>query len=466
MTSTAHHTLNAPAATDAPHTSPEVIAPSSEASALGADMTSASPPGSRSNGRRLVGIDIARALALIGMFTQHIHIADSEGASSTGWVSWLFEESAGRASVLFFLLSGVSLAMIHRSGSFSATPSVLRRRGFLLLTGGILLTQSVWSASILQHYGLVFLLAPWLLRLKRRGLGFVTAAGLIGGPIAMLWLPRFNDDVLGWWTGGTGGWLIRQAWDLAVSGIYPMVIWIGFFTLGMLIGRTRIELRRTAAAIAIGGVAATLLFGSAARVLTEQDADYGYVDIAATETEPGTSTADIDNLTDAELGTSLQVEQSDIGSEVDKFGSDFYDDATFGSDGPIEWRSLYDTTGHSGAMGWTLQTSGIAAAILGLALLIPSRARRLLHPLAALGSMSLTAYLVHIALVTDVWDAHVTDAGWSVTNQEFAFAGLVATMTLTCMAFHRWLGVGPLEKLLKHFTLRRGDRTSHEGQPH
>ncbi len=385
---------------------------------------------------RLVGVDIARALALIGMFTQHAHVGGETGESSTGWVGWLFTESAGRAAVLFFVLSGVSLAMIHRNGSASARPVVLRRRGFLLLAGGLLLTISIWPASILQHYGAVFLVAPWLLQLSRHWLAIASGLGLIGGPVAMLWLPRLGDDVLGRWSGATGSWLVDQAWDLLVGGLYPLVIWIGFFTVGMSIGRIELQGRRVASGLAAFGVAATVVLGLTAGALADRfDGDEVLLDA------------------DAELGADFVEELDEDGVPLD----DYFDR-------PIRWQELYVTTGHSGRMGWTLQTSGIAIAILGLALALPQRSHRVLYPLAALGSMSLTAYLVHIALVTDGWEAHIAGAGWSIAAQEWAFAGLVAAMILICVIFHRWLGVGPVERLLKHFTLRPGDRRPRELQ--
>ncbi len=407
---------------------------------------------SKSSGtKRLVGIDVARAAALIGMFTQHAHPAGPEGEPSTGWVGWLFTESAGRASVLFFLLSGVSLAMIHRHGSFTATPSVLRRRGLLLLTGGILLTASIWPGSILQHYGVMFLLAPWLLRLGRRGLGITTAAGLVGGPVAMLWAPRLGGDVYELWKGESGSWLIAQVWDLAVGGLYPLIIWIGFFTLGMLIGRVDVGSRRVVYWLLAAGLVGTFAFGTIAKTLaTNFDGDLPFDATVAGEPEPAdegndSGLAGRDDLFDKEA---FLDEQKVFDKEA------FFDVEEV----PARWQDLYDTTGHSGRMGWTLQTSCIAIAILGLALALPRRLHRALRPLAALGSMSLTAYLVHIVLVTDVWEPYVSEAGWSIISQEWVFAGLVGVMTLACVIFHRILGGGPLEQLLRHFTLRPGDR--------
>ena len=119
-----------------------------------------------------------------------------------------------------------------------------------------------------------------------------------------------------------------------------------------------------------------------------------------------------------------------------------------------DWRSLPITAGHTGKLGNTTQTSAIALAVLGwcLAACRFQATSRFLRPLAIIGSMSLTAYLVHIILVNDVWDHFVTNRSWPVSTQEWAFAGLVALMVGICLLFQRWLGTGPMERLMKHFT--------------
>ena len=213
-----------------------------EPAVSGADLraagNAAAEQSSGSHGR-LIGVDIARGLALIGMFTQHIDVARDDETSS-GWVGWFFTESAGRASVLFFVLSGVSLSLVHRRGSASAMPAALRRRGLLLLVGGLLLTTAFWEPSILQHYGVMFLLAPWLIRLGPRGLLTVSALGLVGGPIATFYLSRWTGDVFELPVGETGTWLVTTAWDLLVSGTYPLLIWVGFFAVGILLSQQQL----------------------------------------------------------------------------------------------------------------------------------------------------------------------------------------------------------------------------------
>ena len=65
------------------------------------------------------------------------------------------------------------------------------------------------------------------------------------------------------------------------------------------------------------------------------------------------------------------------------------------------------------------------------------------------GSMSLTAYLLHIVIVVGAFDYGVATMGWSVGEQELAFFGLVTLMVLSCVGFARWNRVGPAERIMK-----------------
>ena len=405
---------------------------------------------------RLIGVDIARGLALIGMFTQHIDVARDDETSSA-WVGWFFTESAGRASVLFFVLSGVSLSLVHRRGSASAMPAALRRRGLLLLVGGLLLTTAFWWPSILQHYGVMFLLAPWLIRLGPRGLLAVSALGLVGGPIATFYLSRWTGDVFELPVGETGTWLVTTAWDLLVSGTYPLLIWVGFFAVGILLGRLDLRPAGTAIAlVAVGAVASVslgLIAGSIYSTSGEIDASSDWDDGSLGSDGSG-ELVEVPELTRADLETMSIEELDEYAQEIEAVFAKEYLEYEKGYEVDGDWHALADTTGHSGAMGWTLQTSAIAVTVLGLALLAAQWLNTMLQPIAILGSMSLTAYLVHIVLVNEVWDNHVSEQDWSVVAQEWVFLALVVVMTVTCLLIHRLWRSGPLERVLKDLTQR------------
>ena len=425
-----------------------------EENVAGSDTAAA---GGRSG--RLIGIDIARGLALVGMFTQHVFIAGPDGESSTGWVEWVFRESAGRASVLFFVLSGVSLSLIYRKGSPSATNGALIRRGVLLLFGGILLTDAVWGGSILQHYGLAFLLAPLLLRSGLKRLLAVTTLGLVGGPIFLLYARNWSDDVRGIWEGRTGEWIIGETWELLADGSYPMALWIGFFTLGMLIGRLDLRSRRVLLQTLAVALVAVFAVGIGAGQLADR---YGSPDGFGSDSFADDSFDDgtIEEMTEEEWKQFLADEDVSVTEDADGFMvidgdfDDSFDDSPM-PDHPADWKELYDVSGHSGRIGWTLQTSALAVAIMSAALLLPRFATTPLTPLAWMGSMSLTAYLIHIVMVNDVFDRFVADEGLPVIVQEWIVLGLIVTLIALCALFRVFLPAGPFEWVLKKFTVSR-----------
>ena len=65
----------------------------------------------RTRVRRLVGLDVARCLALLGMVAAHVLDERSPDGTLTR-TSWLVD---GRASALFAVLAGVSLVLMHRA---------------------------------------------------------------------------------------------------------------------------------------------------------------------------------------------------------------------------------------------------------------------------------------------------------------------------------------------------------------
>ena len=327
--------------------------------------------------------------------------------------------------MLFFLLSGVSLSLIAGRGSVSAAAGVLRRRGFALLVFGLVLSTSfIWSGSILEHYGVMFLLAPWLLPASDRMLTALGIGGIVLGPVALLILRPFTGDVEGLSDGAIGG-VIDIAWSLGVDGLYPLLVWFGFFAIGMRIGRLDLRSRRVGASLLAVGAAVAI----AVPVVVHQIEDAGMLGTGGGEASLS--------------GDLTEAEKEQLKSDED-FGLDDFDEAA-----DRDPEQLLDTTEHSGQTAWALQASAIAMAILGAALLLPRRGQRLLRPIAAVGSISLSAYLIHIVLVTDVWDYLTVGSDWTVREQIGILIGLELALVIICTAIvWRW-GSGPAERVLR-----------------
>src|SRR5699024_8256212 len=85
---------------------------------------------------RLVGVDLARLLALVGMFAAHVTAVED------GEVPVLFQVVAGRSSALFALLAGVSLVLVTRATSAGNVgvhrARLLVRAGVVALVGMVL----------------------------------------------------------------------------------------------------------------------------------------------------------------------------------------------------------------------------------------------------------------------------------------------------------------------------------------
>lgn len=402
--------------------------------------------------RRVVGVDLARGLALLGMFTVHVFVAGPRGEEPGAMTSWILEAPSGRASVLFFLLSGLSLSLISRRGSVSAEPVTLRRRGFILLIGGLLLTRVVWSGSILEHYGVMFLFAPWLVRRSDRAVAGLAATGILLGPIALLLFLPLSGTVAGL-SDGAIGWAVESAWGLAF-GQYPLVVWFGFFALGIGLGRLNLESRRTAAGmlavgvlgigIVWGGVAT---FGAAGIDAPEMDSAYGSE--VPLDGEFGDDEK-VFTLSDAQLAKLMELDKFDFKKE---FKESFEDDplSFIGAKASRNPTQLLGTSPHSNRIGWTLQSASIALGVLGLALLTTPFIQRLLLPLAALGSISLSAYLIHIVLITDVWERFVANGGtrFSTTMQLLFLIGLELLLVAIATVITRRWRTGPFERGLK-----------------
>ncbi|HRO94594.1 heparan-alpha-glucosaminide N-acetyltransferase domain-containing protein, partial [Citricoccus sp.] len=141
------------------------------------------PPSSR----RALGVDVARALALIGMVS--VHVLPEENRE--GGMSLAFGIAGGRGAALFALLAGVSIAFVEKRsrGDFSgralaADRAALVVRGLLILLAGLMLGHlDTPIATIIPYFGVLFLLALPFYGRSSRVLLVAAAVFVVLGPI-------------------------------------------------------------------------------------------------------------------------------------------------------------------------------------------------------------------------------------------------------------------------------------------
>ncbi|SDQ19974.1 DUF1624 domain-containing protein [Actinopolyspora saharensis] len=136
--------------------------------------------GPTANTGRLVGLDIARGLAVLGMFAAH-----------AGPPGWLYTLVSGRSAALFAVLAGVSLALLSggpqpvTGRNRTATAVRIAVRALVLFVIGLVLTTlNVPAMVILAFYGVLFVLAIPVLRLRTTALASLAAVFAVAAPIA------------------------------------------------------------------------------------------------------------------------------------------------------------------------------------------------------------------------------------------------------------------------------------------
>jgi uncharacterized membrane protein YeiB len=351
--------------------------------------------------RRLVGIDVARALAFGGMLLAH-YVAPTRPGDA-GWLQALDRIADGRAAPLFCVVLGMGAALLVRGGTGDAT---LLRRAAVLMAAGLALGPHAGAVLlILPHYAVLLALAPVLRRLPSPALlGVAGAAFTVPSTVVALvdrhrlraaaFGDRYHDvthpatiaaKVM--WTGG-----------------YPVVGWLGFFAVGMWL--VRLPLRDAAIRwwLVAGGLAVAAL-------------------------QPL-----------ATLGFEAAGRDPDRG-----FGA------------------FLDGRAHSNRLAWYVLATGSAVAVVALALAIDGRRRRgWTRPLVALGQLSLTAYLAHLA-VGQAWVWPWRDADHPSLAAQFAVAGLVfAGFALVATLWRVVLPRGPAEAVLR-WTAGLGQRRALAG---
>lgn len=202
---------------------------------------------------RLQGVDLARGLAVLGMFAAHLLVIPALVPTEPG--TWI-DLANGRSSILFAVLAGVSIALMTGGPSPlgpGALGLVCRRiaaRALLLWLFGVgLIATGVPVYVILPAYAVLFLLALPLVRLRARTLWPIAAALAV----VMPWVqPLLNPLPI--WQGEAG-----ESVALVLGWHYPFTLWAAFVVAGLAAGRSDLRRSDTQWALLLGGAAAAVL---------------------------------------------------------------------------------------------------------------------------------------------------------------------------------------------------------------
>lgn len=364
--------------------------------------------------RRLLGVDAARLVAILGMFAAHIFPLYETSGIPAYSPTFTGTFASGRASVLFMVLAGLSLTLLstslaRKSFSHPKVFSVLVLRALIIAVLGMAIGSiNEGVAVILVHYGLLFLLLPLVLKLSRITIWVVSALWLVLMPI--LWRP-LAAATLGQSLGHNpsfGDLLNPQLlfMDLTVTGYYPLLIWFGFGLLGVALGSCNLRSKKTVALLALVGSLIAVLTYIGSRLISLQNAE-----LIARELNLKVSLVPTMITTGRLPGINLEP---------------LLDHSAY----------LWLPTGHSNSLLSTLHNAACAVAIIGLLLLIIGYLGPLGRIVAGAGRAPLTLYVGHLILLPAMQDYLEPSTIWWILVAATAIFGL-------------WLGFskasGPLE---------------------
>ena len=390
-----------------PRTSPESAVPASPGPSMG----------------RLVGVDLARALAVFGMYVVHIGPPLS---ATDGVASWIRYMADGHSSVLFAALAGFSLMLLagRREPKTGLAGRQARARiairAVVLLALGTVMAMEYGGVIILGFYGVYFLLALPLVRLRARTLAIIAAALALVTPQLLFALNSLLTEPVRKSINAYDP-LHRLsdvgALDLLFTGFYPTITWISFVVAGMALAR--LDLSRTAVQwrLAALGAALTAAAYGMSLLLAGKDA--------------------LDSLAEGGGSSGSSGSMSGSSGSMPPDGGSFEPQA-----------SMLLTAGpHSGTTFDIIGSVGVAILVIVGATVAMDRLprlRRLAKPVIAVGTMSLTAYVGHFVAQSMLSMPSGTSTQQSWVPLLMFVLGAIVFAAIWSRFFRR----GPLEYLL------------------
>ncbi len=360
-----------------------------------------------SSAHRLIGYDIARALAIFGMVIVNFKITMGAETNGPAWLVWLVGLLDGRAAATFVILAGVGISLLTRQARLSGDQvalagkrRILIKRSAFLFCFGLLYTP-VWPADILHFYGVYILIGAVLLTSSDRILWLLA----IAMATAFLLLLVVADYESGWqWSTltytdfWTAAGMIRH---LFFNGFHPVIPWTAFLLVGMWLGRKEMSDPKVRHRILAGGVTATILAELSSHLLTAWML------------------------------------------------------ARFPEANPTDIRDLCGTAPMPPTPLYLLSAGGTALALIGLCAGLtatPGRRSWCVHPLVTTGQLALTLYVAHVIIGMGVLEALGRLEQQSL-NMAVVSALIFCVGAVTCaVIWRRFARHGPLEWLLRQIT--------------
>ena len=229
------------------------------------------------SGARIVGYDLARALAILGMVLVHFTLVMSfERLGGGDWLSRCVGFLDGRAAATFVVLAGVGLTLRSRraaaaqdsAGLARVRATILKRGVFLLMVG--FLNLLIWPGDILRVYGVSLLVAAWFVvtpawRLWGMALAFVAGFLVLIGVVD--YSKNWDWAAMEYHRLWTPGGAVRNLFYDGFRSVFP---WTGLLFFGMWLGRQDLRSARTRGQFVLAGLGLVVAVETVSHLLLRQ----------------------------------------------------------------------------------------------------------------------------------------------------------------------------------------------------
>jgi uncharacterized membrane protein len=385
---------------------------------------------------RVVGADLARGIAVLGMFTAHVGVTSADVGTLEGWLSL----AHGRSSILFATVAGLSLALVT-GGPKPFTGEMMRTARSRILVRALLLLALVALLDlfgtrvflILGFYAAYFVLALPFLRMPPARLAAIAVVIAVVGPFLVYYGPealaraglRAPHD-------GSGA-----ATDFLLTGHYPALVWMAYVLAGLAVGRCDLRSPTLHLTLVAGGLGLATLSSIASATLVAGAGGTATIDsqLAMTSSESVVPPPTWSDPWPPLSGLYLEGPHDDTMFEA--LGSGGFALGVLGlclligaavSGGADAGGA---GTGSTGAAGWF-------GRIVRWAVLV------VVTPVAAVGALALTVYSLQIAAIW-WWTRTYWDLLDPPDNEPLGWMVLISLAAATL--WRAFLGRGPLERL-------------------
>ncbi len=243
--------------------------------------------------KRIIGFDIARAFAILGMLFVNYKIIFTYGVVKYENIRYFLSVFEGRSAAVFLVLAGIGIGFMTK-GSYESESSsdrnkdintIIKRAIFLFVMGLILFIAFEWTADILHYYGIYMAIIILVLYKSPKKLIIISSIVLIISTITQLVLDystNWDSAFMNYFNIFTlKGFLLNSFFN----GYHPVFPWIVFMLYGLSLSKLDFNNNKTVNKMILYGLFSALSIELVSFVIIKSS-NYNEVIIYLFDTKP------------------------------------------------------------------------------------------------------------------------------------------------------------------------------------